>query len=194
MADEQAQSTEQQQEAKVLTQEQVDKIVSERLARERSKYADYDTVKSELEKLASEKKQREEAKKLEEGKYQELLSEKEKLIAEREERIAALTEKATKYDSWLISEEERIAASMDDLDDADKDIINSVPLEKRMAAIQRLKAASETRLTPPGGRGNTRTTGTPDFAEVEAIKVKFGANSPQWKKAYQAYRESQDRR
>ena len=193
MADEPTKTTEAPQEP-TLTQEQVDKIVSDRLARERAKYQDYDTVKSELEKLASEKKQREEAKKLEEGKYQELLSEKEKLIAEREEKIAALSEKATKYDAWLISEEERIEASMADLDDADKDLVKDAPLTKRMALIQRLKAASETRPTPPGGRGNPRRPGAPDFAAVEEIKMKFGAHSKQYRDAYSKYRETQSRR
>lgn len=80
----------------LLTQEQVDHVVQERLARERQKFADYETLKqknAEYEKLNSEKaqkdleagKQYEEAKKGYEGKiktYEEKLAEKDRTLSD----------------------------------------------------------------------------------------------------------------
>lgn len=80
----------------LLTQEQVDKVIHERLSRERAKYADYEPLKqkvAEFEKMNSEKaqkdleagKQYEEAKKGYEGKiktYEEKLAEKDRSISD----------------------------------------------------------------------------------------------------------------
>lgn len=61
---------------KTLTQDQVDKIVEERLARERKKYADYDDLKSQVEELkaaAAEKSKEADASKSETEKLTEQL-------------------------------------------------------------------------------------------------------------------------
>ena len=63
-------------EVKTLTQEQVDKIVEKRLAREREKFADYDTLKSKAEQLGALEAEREKSKRAK-------LSDEERYAADR---------------------------------------------------------------------------------------------------------------
>jgi hypothetical protein len=69
--------------ANTLTQEQVDKIVEKRLAREREKYADYDELKTK----AAEYQKLEDAKKSEAQKLEERIAAAEKRAADAEKAV-----------------------------------------------------------------------------------------------------------
>lgn len=70
---------------KTLTQEQVDKIVEERLARERKKYEDYDDLKAQVKALTDEKKKLEEEGKSDSDKVSEQLDALQKQLEEEKE-------------------------------------------------------------------------------------------------------------
>lgn len=71
-------------EGKTFTQEQIDKIVESRLAREREKYADYDDLKSKADEYAK----LQESKKSEEQKLLERIEAAEKRAADAEKSVA----------------------------------------------------------------------------------------------------------
>lgn len=101
------------QETKTLTQADIDKIVQERVARERAKYADYDDLKAKAEKLA----EFEEAQKSEADKLKDRIAELEPTAKEASRLRVALEKGLTVAQAKrLVGEtEEDLAADADQL-------------------------------------------------------------------------------
>jgi DNA repair exonuclease SbcCD ATPase subunit len=137
---------EKEQESKVLTQDEVNRIIAERLERERKKYADYEDLRKKAETLEAEKRQREEKELLEQKKYEELLK-------QREEELQRLKSVAEKYEQWQKQEQERIEKEMESLTETQKAIVNALPLEQRLQAINEFKSSTAAKpgITPMKG-------------------------------------------
>jgi hypothetical protein len=106
-AEEPAKETEQ---SKTFTQEELDKILADRIARERKKldkYADYDDVKKKAEELERLEKERKEAEMSEVEKLQERLEELQKQAEEAEQTKSQTLESANKR---LIKSEFKLVA------------------------------------------------------------------------------------
>jgi hypothetical protein len=87
-----APTSEQQPAEKTLTQSEVDRIVAERVAREKQKFADYDDLKAAATRL----KEIENASKSEQQKAQERIEELTKQLAERDQQVAQATQASLK--------------------------------------------------------------------------------------------------
>lgn len=169
----------------VFTQDEVNRIVSERLARERAKFVDYDEVKKTAETLAAEKKQREEKELVEQNKWKEL-------VEQREKELEALKPKAERYDAWQTAEAQRIEKELEGLSDTQKTIVNALPLEQRMAAISEFKASTDTRRPGvPAHKGGKGSNGAPTIEDVEEAAKTYGHGSATWREVYGKYRQAQ---
>jgi len=159
---------------KTYTQGDIDRMIGERIARERTKYADYDEVKKQAETLAEQLKQREEAELTE--------LEKAKKRAEELERDLEVHKKDTEWrKTWETTEAERLEKEMEDLDDAQKDIITSLPLEKRALAISQFKGA--TPGSPDGSKSTKQELTEQTHDELKELKTKYGTFSAQYREA-----------
>lgn len=159
-----------------FTQEDVDKIVQDRLAREKSRYKDYDEIKRQLGTLLSEKKEREEA---ELSESQRLARDIEKLKAEKKELEAHKLWR----ESWEAQETEKINNAMEGFEDEDKELVNSLPLDKRISMINKLKSA-KTQGSPLGDKAVfMEKERVPTFEEAQELKKKYGTGSAQYKNA-----------
>jgi len=161
-------------EPKTFTQEDVNKFVAERAARVKAQYADYDEVKKQAETLAAEKKKREDSE----------LSELEKVNKELE-RIRAENAELAKDKQWRSDyekrEAERIEVLMKDLDEVQKDIVQSLPLEKRAIAIEQY--TKSTPGSPEGGKGGKTNFNELGHDDLSEIKRKYGLSSLQYREA-----------
>lgn len=92
---------------KMLPEDEVNRIVKERLERERKKYADYDEIKAEYERLKKVEEERKQAEMTELERLQAKLAELEKQAAEAEQAKAQTLETANKR---LIKSEFKIIA------------------------------------------------------------------------------------
>ncbi len=130
--------------AKTYTQEEIDRIIGQRIGREKEKYADYDSIKQEAETLKVKIKEREEAE----------LSELEK-SKQRQEELEKEVEKhkvnTDWRDKWTVDETAKIEKEMEDLTEDQKELIVSLPLDKRTSAIGQFKAS--TPGSPDGSKG-----------------------------------------
>jgi len=182
MAEEQKTETTQTEETKsgkvvFESQEDFNAVITRRLAKEREKFADYEPTKAELEKLRQEKKEREEAD----------LSESEKLknqIKEKEDLIASLTIYKDKQEEWERRETEKIEQAMQDLSDEDKDLVGSLPLDKRMSMISKLNPSNLEKPNPPTSKSfKIRDDKVPTPQEYMNIRMEYGPGSPEARKA-----------
>ena len=182
MAEEQKTATTQTEETKsgkvvFESQEDFDAVISRRLTKEREKFSDYNDVKSNLETLLQEKKEREEAE----------LTEAEKLKKQLEAKdgeIANLIIFKDKHEEWELREKEKIEQAMTDLQDDDKDLINALPLDKRIAMINKLKPSDEHKPVPPTEKSfkfQNEKVPTPD--EYMKIRMEYGPSSIEARKA-----------
>ena len=71
--------------------------------------------------------------------------------------------------------------------DAQKEIVNALPLEQRRSAINEFTATAS--RGPHAAKGG-RIEGVPTLEELEDIKRKYGAGSQKWRDAYKKVRES----
>jgi hypothetical protein len=158
-------------EPKSFTQEDLDRVVAQRLTREREKYADYDEVKKRAETLEAEEKKRKEAELSENGKLKILLDEKESQILE-------LSKHKKWRDEWNTAQGEKINEAIKDFSEEDKDLVLSLPLEKRMAMVQKLSGAQN--ITGPNtGKMITSSDKVPTDKEYMEMRTKFGFMHPQ---------------
>jgi len=151
------------------SQEDFDAVLTRRLAKEREKYKDYDSLKSDLDKLIQEKKERE----------NEELSEVEKLkkqLEEKDNQIADLKIHKDWRDGWERREAEKIDKAMADLSDEDKELVNDLPLEKRMIMVNKLK--SEDVKHPQTGKF-VKGERVPTTEEYMGIRAQYGPQSPE---------------
>jgi len=168
-----------------FTQAEVDRLISQRLEREKNKYTDYEAIKKEAETLRQKIKEREEAE----------LTELEKIKKQHEEVLAELDKHKSNTEwrmEWETKESEAIEKEMEELDDDQKDIINSLPLEKRRTAIQKFKAASHN-PAPDNTKGKGKIDGIPTLDEVTALRQRFGAHSGEYRAAYIKYRNARNK-
>lgn len=107
--------------APTLTQAQADKIIEDRLARERKKYADYDEVKAELEQLKAAS-----------------LSDQEKAVAEA--RTTASTETAQRFHERLFAAEVRATAAGRL---ADPELLSDPVVAQRLLGFEELPVAED---------------------------------------------------
>jgi len=169
---------------KMIPQSEVDRIISQRLARDKDKYSDYDDIKSQLETLQAEKKEREEA----------ALSASEKLQKSLDEVNLTLSnvkkerDEAKKFKEDFEAElQVKIDIEKEGLSDSQKSIIEGLPLLKQMDAINEFKNIK----LPPGewGKGGRDKTTASSAKELHEIRKQYGAHSPQYKKALDAYKK-----
>lgn len=163
------------------SQEDFDAVIKRRLDKERDKYRDYDTVKSELEDLRQKQKEREDAE----------LSELDKLKKQNEETTGKLTEYEQKLKDYEEAEEKRKAAllekvedQMKDLDDGQKTLVDQMPLDGKLDLIAQLK--SQKKEAGSWGKGSSGDELSLEY--IQELKEKFGAASPQFREAYGKYR------
>jgi len=166
-----------------LTQEEVDRIVAQRLAREREKYSDYDDLRKKAETLEAEAKQRAEAEMTEVEKLKSQLSAKEKEVSE-------LTVDREWRQTWEQREVEALNEEMNNLTDGQRNIVNALPLDQRRAAIREFQASVA--RGPHAGKGG-KPEGVPSLDELEEIKLKYGPGSQRWREACRKYKEAQTR-
>lgn len=166
---------------KMVSQEDVDRIIAARLAREREKYADYEKLKEELDKLRQQQKEREEAE----------LSELEKLKKAQEEAQKKIEELNQHYEwrkNWEAREQEAIEKMMEEAKFSEKQIelVNALPLEKRRDMIAELKATQ----TAVGGnvisKQGGRIDGLPTVEEINEMRQK---GDPRWVNYYRKLKE-----
>ena len=125
--------------SKTFTQEELDRIIAQRLAREKEKISELDSIKSEYEKLLKEKEEREKAEMTE-------LERAKKELEELNEKYGQAEKEKQQYEerlkSWETKQLERIEKEMEGLSDSQKAIVNALPLEQRLDAINEFKTAS----------------------------------------------------
>ena len=168
-------------EEKLLSQSEVDRIVSQRLAREKERFSDYEELKKKAETLEAKIKEREEAE----------LTELQKLQKERDDlkaQFETTTEELGKYKSTVEEIEEqtraKVAEASEGLTDAQKTIIESLPLNKQLDAISQFKSVKPS----SGDWGKVAHTGDKaTFEAAQAAAEKYGQHSAQFRKAYKAY-------
>ena len=165
---------------KTFTQSELDTIIKDRLARETSKFSDYEDVKKKAETLAAKIKEREDAE----------LSEIDKVKKQHEETLVQLDihKKDTEWRiSWETKEAEAIEKDMEDLTDNQKTIVNGLPLESRRLAVSEFKASSAS-PNPDSTKGvHIKQFGIPTLPEVTALRDKYGAASKEYRDAYRKY-------
>ena len=117
------------------SQEDLDAVIQRRIAKERAKYHDYDTIRAEVAKLREAEQKRKEAELSEvekrESKIQELTLEVDSLKPFKEWR-----------ENWEAKETEAIGIEMEPLTDTQKALVNDLPLEKRRSAIKEFTASN----------------------------------------------------
>jgi hypothetical protein len=164
---------EQKQEAKALTQEDIDKIIAARLKQERAKYADYDALKAKLTEI-------EDAQKSEEQKRQEKLAaleqENQKLAQQNRETAikAAIVAAASE-----IGLDTKAAVKLADTSTLADDFSNVDEIVKAIAAdypgLVRRQAAQTTPANP------ARSTQPPARTDADRMREYFsGGNSTFW--------------
>ena len=155
------------------TQADLDALIEGRIARERKKFEDYDSVKSELATLREAENKRKEAELSEldkkETKIQELVGEIEKYKVDHEWRKG-----------WEEREAERVEESMKDLTDKQKEIIRKLPLDERSEAITEFKPVTSANVNISKGGGREGVLGHDELME---LKSKFGVDSRQYQDA-----------
>lgn len=164
---------EQKQEAKALTQEDIDKIIAARLKQERAKFADYDAIKAKLQEV-------EDAQKSEEQKRQERLAaleqENQKLAQQNRETAikAAIVAAASE-----IGLDTKAAVKLADTSTLADDFSNVDEIVKAIAAdypgLVRRQAAQTTPANP------ARSTQPPARTDADRMREYFsGGNSSFW--------------
>lgn len=165
-------------EDKLFSQSELNAIIQDRVKRESQKYADYEDVKKQLESLQAKQKEREEAE----------LSEVEKAVAKAkslESKLAEVNAEAEKYKSqvseWELEQSAAVEEAMKDLTDEQKEIVNELPLSRRMKAVNTFKASKPS----PGSWGKGLN---PEHLTLKAIMDKKSKGDPSWIKDYQNFR------
>jgi hypothetical protein len=131
------------------SQEDYNKSLGRRLEQERAKFADYDTVKSELETLRQKEKEREEQE----------LTEQEKLknqIVEKENEIKKLQEHKLWRDEYEKNEKAKVDSAIEGFSDEDKELVQALPLDKQMTMVNKLNAKTESKSFNVGGKGERK--------------------------------------
>ena len=174
-------TTQTQTEEKTFTQTQLDAIIKDRVARESKKFEDYDTVKSEMDKLIHEKKEREEAELSETERLKKELEEKNGLLTDYESKVKTFEDKETERRTAL---ETKVEAAMEELDDTQKALVEKMPLDERLNLIEQLQTAK----VEPGQWPKGTKTATPDMTHVQEMHDKYGPGSKQFRTAMEDYR------
>ena len=189
MAEEQKPETPQTEETKsgkvvFESQEDFDAVIMRRLSKEREKFSDYEPTKAELEKLRQEKKEREEAE----------LTESEKLkkqLQEKDDQIANLIIYKDKQEEWERRETEKIEQAMADLSDEDKDLVVSLPLDKRMAMINKLNPSNFEKPKSPTEKPFKFTNEkVPTAQEYLKIREEYGPESIEARRARELIKQN----
>ena len=94
--------------------------------------------------------------------------------------IAALTKDKKWREDWEKTETEKIDSLMSDLDDEGKEIVNSVPLEKRMALIDKL-SGPKNKPAPNTGKMFIEGKYVPTLEESWKRRTEYGADDPVYK-------------
>ena len=161
---------------KTFTQDEVDRIVQQRLSREAGKYGDYDQIKANLEKLQAAEQKRKEAEMSDLEKAQAALTAK-------DEEIKSLGQYKERWEAWEKTEADAIEEAAKDLPESQRNIVNALPLNQRRAAINEFKSTE----TPANGVrfGKKGTGGEPSTrAEVAEMAAELGYSHPKVKEAY----------
>ena len=155
------------------SQEDFDAVIERRLAKERKKYEDYDTLQSELVKLREEERKRKEAE----------LGEIDKLKAQIKEKEEAITELNPFKEKWTAHEDEltlKVDKAIESFSDEDKELILALPLDKRMAMVEKLR---------PQDKGNVninkglKIPGIMTTQDLMNLRKELGPNDPRYIKA-----------
>lgn len=162
---------------KTLTQEEVDRIVVERLAREKAKYADYEEIKRKAETLEAENKAARE-------KEMSDLQKAQAKLKEYEEQVNGLKPFKERWDKYELETAAQIEIDSKDLSDEQKAIVAAIPdMLIKQKTIREFKSQKKTAGDwGKGGPGEKEI----EFAEIEAKRKRGDAT---WAKDYQKYRE-----
>jgi hypothetical protein len=138
MADEPktVETTETQTQEKYVPQSEVDRIISQRLAREQQKYSDYEDIKKKAETLEAEKKQREEAELTAAEKLQKEVEALNKSLKDTQLERDQFKEFKTNFE---IAEQAKVDEAVKDLSESQRAVIDKLPLTDKMAAINEFR-------------------------------------------------------
>lgn len=168
-----------QDEPKQFSQSELNAIIQDRLKRATEKYADYDSLKSQVEQLAADKK------KLEEAELSELEKAQSK-VKELEDKFSVIKAEAEAYKSqvteWELEQSAAVEDAMKEFSDEDKALVNELPLGKRMKLVEKMKAA------PKPGPGSWGKGPNSENLTLKAIMDKKEKGDPSWAEDYRKYR------
>ena len=169
------------------SQQDFDAVISRRLEQDRKKYADYDTVKSDLETLTKEKQEREDSEK----------SEVEKLTDANTGLQAKVDELNKNIDVYADGEKQRNAVVMlkvdeavKDLTDEEKDLVNAQSTPDLKLNLAGMFGKKEPPKPPSGGKSTMPAT-TYSLEQLNELKT---TNPPLWRSEYGKYRAQIGRR
>ncbi|SDZ05057.1 hypothetical protein [Thermoactinomyces sp. DSM 45892] len=103
---------------KTLTEDEVNEIVRSRVNKVKEKYSDYNQLKSRLEKLMDERKQREESEMTELDRLKKSLGEKDETVGFLQKEIDLIREKAQQQKIQMIFQEKARSAGVEFVEDA----------------------------------------------------------------------------
>lgn len=163
-------------------QAEIDRIIEQRLARERAKYVDYDKIKSKAEELEQKLREKEEA---EMSELEKARKRAEELEAEKAS-LLTYKEKLEKINQRL---EEKVNEALTEIDESDRELVLQLPLESRMDLINRLKAKAANASGIYPGKG-AAPEGTMTVDQIMEIRDKYGAGSRQYLEAIRKRRQA----
>ena len=153
-----------------FTQAQLDALISDRLKREREKYADYDSLKSKAETLEADLKKREQAELTE---LEKIKTEKQKL----EESLNEVKPRAEKYDKLVSEWNEQVEAEKDGLTDEQMKIVDALGDPQIKLSLIRQYKAKDTPKGPKLPKG-----GVPDDYSAEQVSRDMNDPDPEVRK------------
>ena len=188
MADEPktVQGTDPKPEEKTFTQSQLDAIIKDRLDRDRKNYADYDTVKSELETLRAKEQEREEKELTQTEKLQKQLEDINKTLKNTMAERDQYKEFKTDFEK---NEQIKVDIAMEDLTDSQKAVVQKLPLIDQMAAINEFKS-----IKPSSGEwgknvGKDKKISSAD--ELMKVRKEYGPSSKEYRIALEKYKKGE---
>lgn len=173
----------QERQVKMLTEDEVNEIVRKRVNKIKEKYSDYDQLKSQLEELLKEKKEREEAEMTELERLKKHLSEKDELVSNLQKEIEALNEKNRKRAIEMAFKEKAREAGIEYVNDAlrladlskveiDGDEIKGIDeVVKQLVEEKPFLLAQKKQQKPIGGPSNFETDKNETKSKEELLKA-----------------------
>lgn len=166
------------------SQEEVDGMVQRRIAQERRKYEeqlrDHETNTAELAKLREAERKRKEEELDEIDKYK-------SKITEHESEIESLKPYRERWETYEAGLKEKIEHEIESFSDEDRELVLSVPLEKQMSMIHKLKPPTDVKNINTRKGGSIKSDNL-SAQEVYDIRREHGPNSTEYQKALREFK------